>query len=357
MTDTSATNCMDPSAVASTVRCERESQVDVSIVIPTLGRERVLVETLQSLLRLASAADELLVIDQSAAHDAETDERLSAWHASGSIRWIRLTPPSITRAMNHGLRQARSPLVLFLDDDIRPHPNLVASHRRAHCQSRQLWATVGQVIQPWQRAECLDPPRKRTGLRLDEDFPFHSTREMPVHNVMAGNLCVNRDRALALGGFDEQFQGAAFRFETEFARRLEKAGGEIRFLGDAGIDHLRVAKGGTRTAGSHLTSASPLHGVGDHYYAMLHAATRSEARSYCFRRIVREVRTRFHLTHPWWIPVKLVGEIRAYRLAKLLVRNRFSGDARIPDRILSGTAKLDHAPEHPLQTLGGNGCQ
>ncbi len=36
-----------------------------------------------------------------------------------------------------------------------------------------------------------------------------------------------------------------------------------------------------------------------------------EAWKYSVSRVFREVRTRFHLTHPWWIPVKLVGEARA----------------------------------------------
>ena len=67
-------------------------------------------------------------------------------------------------------------------------------------------------------------------------------------------------------------------------------------------------------------SPSPRHGVGDHYYAMLHAKSTLHAHAYCARRILREVRTKFHLTHPWWIPVKLIGEMRAYVAARRLVR-------------------------------------
>ncbi|QDV82990.1 glycosyltransferase family 2 protein [Planctomycetes bacterium TBK1r] len=292
--------------------------LDVSIVIPTLGRDAVLVETIDSLLGLTSPAAEILIVDQTPEHDQPTSEKLTYWDFRGDIRWIRLAEPSITRSMNYGLREAISPLVLFLDDDLRPRGELVSVHSHAHTQRPHLWATVGQVIQPWQEPQAIAAPRVLRGLRLDEDFPFHSTSDMEVHNVMAGNLCVHRERALSIGGFDENFQGAAYRFETEFARRLEKAGGALRFLGTAGIDHLRVEKGGTRIAGDHLTSASPRHGIGDHYYAMLHAESAAEAATYCARRIFREVRTRFHLTHPWWIPVKLLGEVRAYLAARRL---------------------------------------
>jgi len=137
---------------------------------------------------------------------------------------------------------------------------------------------------------------------------------------MAGNLSVKRDRALAVGGFDANFTPpVAYRFETEFARRLVAAGGRIRFEPRASIRHLRAARGGTRSQGGHLTSSSPVHGVGDYYYA-LRCGRGWERFWYVLRRPLREVRTRFHLLHPWYIPVKLVGEVRALALAVRLHR-------------------------------------
>jgi len=313
---------VEPAPVTGQAAGKPIAGASVSIVSPTYGRDDVLTDTIESLLRLPTAANEILVVDQTPRHAPETDTQLQAWHDAERIRWIRLDRPSITRSMNHGLRKSCSSHVLFLDDDIRPRGDLVAAHLRAHEQSPDIWATVGQVIQPWQQPRDIEPPRKMTGLRADEDFPFHSTRDSDVRNVMAGNLCVHRGRALAIGGFDENFQGSAYRFETEFARRIIKAGGTIRFVAAAGLDHLRVSRGGTRTHGDHLRSASPRHGVGDHYYAMLHAESPGQARAYCYRRMFREVRTKFHLTHPWWIPVKWIGEIRAYLQARRLIRDR-----------------------------------
>jgi GT2 family glycosyltransferase len=290
-----------------------------TIVVPTYNRDQTLLNTIGMLLKLPTTADEILVVDQTQQHSEQTDLTLEQWNNSGQIKWIRRSEPSITKAMNVGLSQARNELVLFLDDDIEPRSDIIAVHRHAHEKQPVLWATVGQVIQPWQQPERLQPPRAQTGLRADFDFPFHSSLDHDVQNVMAGNLCVNRVRALSIGGFDENFVGAAFRFETEFARRIGRAGGRIQFLGSAGINHLRVTEGGTRSAGSHLTSASPRHGMGDHYYAFLHGRP-IEAWMYSFHRVFREVSTKFHATHPWWIPVKLVGELRAmwagYALAK-----------------------------------------
>lgn len=289
----------------------------ISIVIPTYGREAVLLDTLRSLLALQDRAEEILVIDQTPVHEAATTEQLTAWDKLQEIRWIRRDAPGIPQAMNAGVLAAQSDLVLFLDDDIEPVGELVEGHRRAHA-AQQVTAVVGQVIQPWQKATPLEGPRKLSGLQADFDFPFHSTISQPVANVMAGNLSVRRTTALKIGGFDEQFVGSAYRFESDFARRLIAAGERIWFAGDAGIRHLRVPSGGTRQQGDHRASADPRHGVGDYYFALRHGG--SAATAYMYRRMLREVSTKFHLQRPWYIPIKLWGELRAWRWAARMVR-------------------------------------
>jgi GT2 family glycosyltransferase len=293
--------------------------VTVSIVIPTYGRGWVLVDTIELLLLLPVRASELLVMDQTPSYEPGIENQLKDWHEQGVIVWSRLSEPSIPSAMNRGLLEASQPLVLFLDDDIRPHKDLVSEHCRAHAGDPELWATTGQVLQPGETSQPLPPPRKLQGFRKDLDFPFNSSIDTDVENTMAGNLCVNRSLALSIGGFDQNFMGPAYRFETDFARRVIEAGGRIRFVGSATIEHLRAPSGGTRSAGSHLKSASLVYGLGDHYFAFKHGQV-FEAWSYGLQRILREVRTRFHLTHPWFIPVKLLGEIKALLRARQLTR-------------------------------------
>jgi GT2 family glycosyltransferase len=287
-------------------------------VIVTYGRESVLTDTIESLLpQLADG--ELIVVDQTPVHEDATQALLGGWAKSGAIRWIRRDRPSITAAMNVGLVQAASSTVLFLDDDIVPCDDLVREHLGTLERHPDAWAVVGRVFQPGEHEAHAEghgrtslPARssRSTGLLADLDFPFWSDDAAWVSNVMAGNLSVRRDRAIAVGGFDENFVGSAYRFETEFARRIIKAGGKIRFAPSAWIDHLRAERGGTRSRGSHLTSASPIHGIGDYYFALRSGITPSSV-AYILRRPFREVCTKFHLRHPWYIPVKLLGEFRA----------------------------------------------
>lgn len=303
----------------------------LSVVIPTYGREDVLLATIEALLSIAArtpAFVELLVIDQTAKHSARTEAKLAEWSARGAVRWIRLPEPHLTRAMNTGLLEAKGTLVLYLDDDVDPGENLLAGHLDAFAKNPRLSVVVGQILQPGEAPVDVEYRPRGGMLRRFRDFPFNSTRGRVIENAMAGNMTVVRSDALAVGGFDENFSPpVAARFESEFAKRLVMAGKLIWFEPSASLRHLRAPSGGTRSLGSHLTSALPCFGVGDYYFA-LRVGRGLERLAYVLRKPIREVRTRFHLAHPWWIPVKLIGEIRAFLLAASLARR---GARLIPD--------------------------
>jgi len=282
----------------------------VSVAIPTFDRGRILVETIEHLLRQQPHPEEVLIVDQTPRHADAVEMRLSGWAADGSIRRVRLARPSITRAMNAALVAAAAEVVLFVDDDIVPLPGLVGAHERAYADSQDIWAVTGQVLQPGETPLESAPPHTRDGLRACLDFSFRSTRRAWVRSVMAGNLSVRRTQALEIGGFDENFVGAAYRFETEFCRRVWRHGGKVLYEPVAAVRHLRAARGGIRRFGCHLCSPSAVHGVGDYYFALRHGVC-FESLAYMFRRPLREVCTRFHLRRPWCIPVKLIGECAA----------------------------------------------
>lgn len=283
--------------------------MSVTIAIPTYNRGDILVETIARLLTLDPRASEILIVDQTKSYDTAIESRLEAWSKSGSIQWIRLPEPSIPHAMNEALRVARSTIVLYLDDDIIPSGGLVAAHERAHGEGT--WAVAGQVLQPGEE------PEHHAEAADDLEFKFNHDEAQDVSNVMAGNLSVDRERALDVGGFDENFIGAAYRFETDFAKRIVAAGGRIRFEPRASMRHLKIATGGIRAHGDHRTSANPAHSVGDYYFALHHVP---RFWRYARRRFVSNVATRFHLRHPWTIPAKMLSEIRGLLLARRLAR-------------------------------------
>lgn len=279
----------------------------ITVAIPTYNRGAIVAETVRRLFALTPPPDAILIVDQSAA----LNEQLAEWNEQGRIRMIRLDAPSIPHAMNVALQAASTPLVLFVDDDVEPSPLLIEAHAAAH-RAHAASAVVGQILQPGEEPAHVEQPAD------DLQFRFHSDAGRVVANVMAGNLSVDRAKALAIGGFDENFVGAAYRFETDFALRLTAAGSTIWFEPRATLRHLKLSSGGLRSFGDHRSSASPAHSAGDYYFAIHH---RPPLVRYALRRLKQNILTRYHLVHPWTIPTKCIGEIRGLMLARRLARN------------------------------------
>ena len=279
----------------------------ISIVIPTYRRSEIVLATIQQFRSFYPDQHELIIVDQTTDVPPAAAAALAKLDANGSIRWLRLPKPSIPAAMNVGLLAARGEAVLFLDDDIQLDASLVP----AHLAAQQAGALVaGQVLQPGEYP---------VHLRAGQTFIFCSDTKRWISEFMGGNFSVNRAKALALGGFDENFVGAAYRFEAEFAHRFVAKHGKILFNPDASIRHLQLATGGTRAHGHHLRTARSAHSVGAYYYLM-----RVRPRRW-WRKIIlrpmRAVRTRHHFRRPWWSPVTLLAELRGFiRAIWLLVR-------------------------------------
>jgi len=302
----------------------------LSIVIVTYNRSDALLDTINYLFELDEygyLVDEIIIVDQTQNHTEATEDELQKWAEKELIKWIRLPSPNLTGAMNRGLTEACGEIILFLDDDIIPDKALLTGHLSAHQQKPLVAAVIGQVLQPGEQPKSVIYEPKKGALKAFMDFPFYSTTGCMVENAMAGNMSLKRDIALRLGGFDEQFiPPVAARFESEFAKRLIMAGEKIWFEPSASIQHLAIATGGTRAKGSHLNSAQPYFGFGDYYFALKHGEP-LECILYCVTRFFREVRTRYHLANPWYIPVKWVGEVRAFLMALRA--------SRVPQKLIS----------------------
>jgi len=269
--------------------------LSITVAIPTYRREQVLLDTIAYLLDLEHAPAEILVLDQTEQHEVATENHLGELHDAGRIRWLRLATPSIPQAMNRGLLEARQDIVLFLDDDVCPEPELIAAHLAAQAQFADVLA-VGRVIQPWE--EGLDFLSGGHSIFADMNAGW-------LTEFIGCNFSVRRDQALALGGFDENFVRVAYRFEAEFAHRWCASGRRIYFEPIACLHHLKDCGGGTRTFGEHLTTMKPDHAVGAYYFCL-----RTGSIGEFLHRPFRSVATRHHLRRPWWIPLSLIAELR-----------------------------------------------
>ena len=304
----------------------------ISVAIPTYGRDQVLVDTIAALLLLNPPPGELIVIDQTAQHDEETEQTLADWAQDEKIILFRLARPSIIMAMNTALNSATGDHVLFVDDDIKPSKNLLKVYEEVS-QAHPDALIAGRVLQPWHHGEP-EPEDKLP-------FLYNTLTPRACTEFIGCNFLLPRLAALRLGGFDASFVRVAYRYEAEFAYRWRQHGYPIQYEPRALIHHLRAQRGGTRSYGLHLTTLRPDHAVGRYYYLLrtcnlIHVVCES------MQNIFTSILTRHHLRRPWWIPLTLIAEVRGFLWALRL-------NARGPLLLTSPPPKLLIVGSHPIQ--------
>lgn len=212
----------------------------VSVIVPTYNREAVLCQTLTYLFEQDYPHYEILVVDQTREHHADTNRFLE--ENKYKLRYVKLTKPSLTKARNVGVAHARGEIVLFLDDDIVPINDLISRHVQ-HFQDQEIGAVAGQVVPP----DGTKSNTSHVGIIEERTLPvgnFNSTVATDVLHAPGGNASVRRDAAIDAGLFERAFGGTAIREETDFYLRISTLGYRIIFEPAASILHLAIQSGG-----------------------------------------------------------------------------------------------------------------
>jgi GT2 family glycosyltransferase len=201
--------------------------VDLSVVIPVLGRHAVLGGVLRALerQRVPARSFEIVVVADAAEPDREG---LAATVGRRAVPTRLLDAPGFgaSSARNAGWRAAGAGLVLFLGADIVPRPGLVAAHLAAHeADPRPELAVLGSVR--WAAR------RRTTFMRwLDQGVQFDFTnidgdRATWAH-LYTANVSLQRALLERVGGFDEGFP---FLYEDlDLGCRLRDHGLEVRYV-------------------------------------------------------------------------------------------------------------------------------
>jgi len=221
----------------------------VSVVVPTYGRERVLVETIEAVLTQEPPPLEIIVVDQTAEHEAATEETLRRLADEKKIRWVREKVANLPRARNVGVALARGEVILFFDDDVVPAAGIIARHARHYADSA-LWGVGGREMLSAEEREMEFPlpiAPEEALTRWDVSIYRYTT---PLPNTLRlGGMAfsVRRERYLELGGFNENFTGNALGEDLEFFWRARRRGAVFAYDPEAAVLHLREPAGGCRT--------------------------------------------------------------------------------------------------------------
>lgn len=206
----------------------------ISVVIPTFNRSRLLRQTLPALTSQTLADGlryEVIFVSDGSTDDTEAVlHEVIATHPH--IRYFRIEPtggPSTPR--NYGIREARGEVVIILDDDVLPEPELVLRHAEFHARNPERHhAAVGEVYVP---QHLLSDP-----MSLFHVFPYDEVRDLDRLSFLhfwTCNVSFKRDFMLESGMFDEQF---LFHEDRLVGYKLAEAGMHLHFLPSARGQHL-----------------------------------------------------------------------------------------------------------------------
>jgi glycosyltransferase involved in cell wall biosynthesis len=197
----------------------------LSVVIPTYNRCETLQKAICAHLNQTALENisEIIVVDDGST-DSTKDVVMRLSEASSlSIRYFRQANKGPAAARNVGVREARSELVLFTDDDIIPEPTLTAQHLDWHRRFPDLpIAVLGKVT--WAQEVKATPFMKWYGSdALFAYAHFIGRTELDYTDFYTCNLSLKTAFLRRNGVFDEEFKVAAYE-DVELAYRLKKAG-------------------------------------------------------------------------------------------------------------------------------------
>ena len=205
----------------------------ISVVIPTHNRALSLKACLQSLeiQTLPHRHFEVIVVDD--ASQDETPALVAEMTPSYPFHYVRRREGgSAAAARNQGAAVAQSDIILFLDDDVVPTPQLLEAHLGVH----RRWGRVSVLgYSPFSRDLPRTPIMEYHRARWDEIFSRIATydvqKEIPFNFFITINLSVRRADFEGLGPFNSILK-IVFE-DTELGLRFAEAGVPLKFCKDA----------------------------------------------------------------------------------------------------------------------------
>ena len=217
----------------------------VSVIIPTLNRSEVLLQTVKDVLRQDYPNFELIVVDQT---ERPKQEVITFCRRhQNKIIYLRLLKKGSPHARNIGAKKARGEIILFLDDDVEiKNKNFIAYHLKNY-NNPKIGLVAGRVVSDFKEKPLV---KKEAGklkfFGLKEITNFSSQKKQEIDHACGGNFSCYKKIYLGLGGFSEIYKGNAHMEETDFCLRVKRAGFKIIFEPKAVLLHLRHKDGGNR---------------------------------------------------------------------------------------------------------------
>jgi GT2 family glycosyltransferase len=209
----------------------------VTVVIPTHGRPQRLRECLDALTgQSLRDAWEVVVVDDGSPTPVEGLE--TAFSRRLDLRVIRQANAGPSAARNRGVAAARADLIAFTDDDCRPDPAWLTTLVQAARERPD--ALVGGTTFNGLPDRVFTAA---TQLIIDLVYEHFNADPENAYFLTSNNILCQRERFLAVGGFDESFGAGAE--DRDFCDRWRMAGLPLVWEPAARVEHRHLQTLGT----------------------------------------------------------------------------------------------------------------
>ena len=200
--------------------------IELSVVVPTYNRARLLDGCLRALVAQVEidAELEIVVIDDGSSDG--TPAVLEHYSSLLPLRFERRSNGGQAVALNRGIELAHGRICLFLDDDVIADPRLLVEHVRAQRAHGEAIAVGNLSLQLPKRAGGL---ARYVGRWWEGQYgAFERGERTPTfRSCYSGNVSMPRAALLEAGGFADWIPRS---FDVELAYRLERGGLPIVFV-------------------------------------------------------------------------------------------------------------------------------
>ncbi len=197
-----------------------------SVVVPTYNRLARLKNTLAGLEQQQFPLADFEVIVISDGSTDGTGEYLQSIRTPLNFRGLTQVNQGAAAARNLGLEQAQGEIVLFVDDDIVPTPQLIAEHMHIHQNDDGHTVVLGPMITPPDFAMLPWVAWEQAMLEKQYNSMTSGRWAPTARQFYTGNTSLLRHHLVSHGGFDTHFRRAE---DVELAYRLAKSGLRFQF--------------------------------------------------------------------------------------------------------------------------------
>jgi GT2 family glycosyltransferase len=232
---------LDPNCARPAFYKRRDTDMTISVVVPTYRRMEDLRRCLTALAQQSRPADEIIVVVRTT--DSDTVALLAEMDTSSlPLRIVTVAEPGQVQALNAGLAAAQMEIVAITDDDAAPHADWIARLVRSFEADPRIGGVggrdrmfIGGVLQEGQKRTVGKVPRvgRHVG---NHHLGFGPPREV---DVLKGVNGAYRTVAIKDIGFDTRLLGSGAQVHWEIALGLavKGAGWKLVYDPEIVVDH------------------------------------------------------------------------------------------------------------------------